>query len=193
MWGFSVDYNRYLDRHHPSKEKLPENLFMATTIFYVFTCITAPFSRNFFSFLIVVNGLLLCIVVGKTCDAINALQTPDLLPPQPAKGFSLYCVIGQFQGQHVDIGQQAIVIGRNAKLSNLVLNSDDISSTHVKIWQDTSSNGVWVEDLKSTNGTSYHEATSGNSNNWTKLTGSKLLSPGDQFRLSQGKAVFEVR
>src|SRR6266567_908351 len=82
MWGFSVDYNRYLSRHQLGGRKLPEALFLVTTVAYVLTCVFAPFSLAipdanwFFSFLVIVNAVLLCSVVAKACDAVNALGTP---------------------------------------------------------------------------------------------------------------------
>src|SRR5439155_13367756 len=109
------------------------------------------------------------------------------------RNFSIYCIVGQYEGQQLPVGQQPIVIGRNPGFANLVIASDDISSTHVKVWLNESDNGIWIEDLNSTNGTFYRRATSDDSSSWIQLSGSNLLSPGDRFRLSQGKAVFEVR
>jgi len=96
------------------------------------------------------------------------------------------------KGQHIDIAHEAIVIGRNSTRSNLVLSSDDISLTHIKVLRDTADCGVWIEDLNSTNGTFYRKANPETSSSWIQLSGSMLLAPGDIFRLSGGEAVFEV-
>jgi len=211
MWGFAVDYNRYLDRHYLAHEKLPEGRFLAATIAYVGTCIAciaAMFPGEFFNFfgflnfLIPVNAILLCHTIIKTCDAVNAISSAEQKTPVPAivpnpkvlpRVFFLCGVTGQYQGQHLEVGQRPFTIGRSAALSNLVVFSDEISATHVKVWQDPSSGGVWIEDLNSTNGTFYRKAGSDNSTGWTRLLGSKQLSPGDRFRLCMGNAVFEVR
>jgi hypothetical protein len=199
MWGFSVDYNRYLSRHQLDGRKLPEDLFLLATIAYVGTCIIAPFSRDVFSFLIVLNAILLCIALAKTCDAVNALGPPSgrtslaSVSVPNVKALSLYCVAGQYVGQHVEVNQQAIIIGRDPARSNLVLSSDKISATHAKVWREALDGGVWIEDLKSTNGTFYQKAASDGLTVWIQLSGSTLLAQGDLFQLSQETAVFEVR
>jgi hypothetical protein len=199
MWGFAVDYNRYIDRHSLKHNKLPEGTFLAATIAYVATCFIAPFSRPFFGGLILVNGGLLCIAVAKACDAVNALgpaspaKMRNPITDPPARTLFLYGVAGQYQEQQLEVNQQPITIGRNATRSNLVITSDEISGAHVKVWRDPSSVGVWVEDLNSMNGTFYRKAASDRSAGWTRLSGTIQLAPGDSFQLSGGKAVFEVR
>ena len=199
MWGFSVDYNRYLDRHYLEHEKLPEGVFLAAPMVYVATWIITPIAQslNLFSVLILLNALLLCIAVAKACDAVNALgltverKASDPVIAPPDKTLFLYGVAGQYQGQQLEVNQQPITIGRSAMRSNLVIASDEISSAHVKVWRDPSSSSIWIEDLDSTNGTFYRKATSG-STAWIRLSGTIQLAPGDSFQLSNGKAVFVV-
>src|SRR5258708_15325694 len=66
MWGFSVDYNRYLDRHYLEHEKLPEGAFLAASMAFVATWIITPIAQslNFFSVFILLNTFLLCIAVA---------------------------------------------------------------------------------------------------------------------------------
>src|SRR5258708_16996760 len=117
MWGFSVDYNRYLSRHQLGGRKLPEALFLITTIAYVLTCVFAPFSlatpdANWvFSVLVIVNAVLLCTAVAKACDAVNALGTPSLtttpgkiLDLDATRNFSIYCVLWQYEDQQLSVG-----------------------------------------------------------------------------------------
>jgi len=200
LWGFAVDYNRYLDRHHLEHEKLPEGAFLAASVAFVATWIITPIAQSltFFSLLILVNAVLLSIVVARACDAVNALgpssqqsKTPSHVIAPPARTLFLYGLAGQYEGQQLEVNQ-TITIGRNSRTSNLVIASDEISSTHVKIWRDPSTGSICIEDLKSTNGTFYRKSTSG-STGWTRLTGTIQLDPGDSFQLSEGKAVFEVR
>jgi len=200
MWGFAVDYNRYLDHQRLKHEKLPEGTFLAAAITYVATWILTPMARSldFFSILIILNAIFLCIAVAKACDAVNALSAARIdQPPGPSDSSGppakvlLYGVAGQYQGQQLEIGQQPITIGRNPSRSNLVISSDEISGAHVKVWWDPSAVGIWIEDLDSTNGTFYRKVSSG-SGGWTRLSGTTQLLPGDIFQLGAGKAVFEV-
>ncbi len=195
LWGFAKDYNSFLDRHSREGERLNENMFLFSTVSYVLGWILVPFGGFLASLLILLNACFLLPVVAMICDAVNALEEP---PPSqhitPLRVLSLYCVSGEYQGESFGLNSDGIVIGRNPTHANVVLSSDQVSGKHVRAWQDSSNPGIWIEDLDSTNGTFYRQVTSsGDSAGWARLTGSKLLSPGDRFRLSGDAAEFEVK
>jgi len=194
MWGFAVDYNRFLVRfERDPRTKLPEGLFLLASIAYVTTCLAAPWTPALFSFLIVVNAVLLGAVTSKTCDAVNALEQPPTRAPV-ARPFFLYCSKGEIEGQHLELGPNAIVIGRNPRTSNLILSSQRISGTHVRVRLDENHSGIWIEDLNSANGTFYwQDAADRSSSGWIQLEGTKLLAAGDRFRLATGDAEFEIK
>jgi len=194
MWGFAVDYNRFLVRfERDPRTKLPEGLFLLASIAYVTTCLAAPWTPALFSFLIVVNAVLLGAVTSRTCDAVNALEQPPRRAPV-ARPFFLYCSKGEIEGQHLELGPNAIVIGRNPRTSNLILSSQRISGTHVRVRLDENHSGIWIEDLNSANGTFYwQDAADRSSSGWIQLEGTKLLAAGDRFRLATGDAEFEIK
>jgi pSer/pThr/pTyr-binding forkhead associated (FHA) protein len=111
--------------------------------------------------------------------------------PVKSRTLTLHCLGGEYQGQDIQV-EDEIVIGRNATLANLVLASKEVSGRHVRVWRDGAQNGAWVEDLHSTNGTFYREARSPEKA-WARLSGGRLLSVGDRFRLSTNAAEFEVK
>lgn len=199
LWGFAKDYNNFLDRHSREGNRLNENIFLFSTISYVLGWILIPFGGligGFLaSFLILLNACFLLPVVSMICDAVNSLGKPPLNQlVTPVKVLSLCCVSGEYQGENFGVNGEGIVIGRNPSRANIVLSSDQVSGKHIRAWQDSSNPGIWIEDLKSTNGTFYRQMTSGDdSAGWVRLTGSKLLSPGDRFRLSGDGAEFEVK
>lgn len=95
---------------------------------------------------------------------------------------------GQFAGSIVEIGEQAVILGRDPQQAQLVFPSDaaEISRTHTVVKYDASSQSFLLED-RSTNGTFL-------------ITGERLkagevrrLHSGDRFYLSDEKHLFEVR
>jgi len=68
LWGFSQDYNAYVDRHGVSTRKLPEGLFLACSILPLTTWI--PF-LNILT--IIAYWVVFTMVVSQVCDAVNAL------------------------------------------------------------------------------------------------------------------------
>ena len=68
LWGFSKDYNAYVERHALDAKKLSEGLFLACTILPLTTCI--PF-LNFLT--IIPYWIVFTMVVSQVCDAVNAL------------------------------------------------------------------------------------------------------------------------
>ena len=86
VWGFSVEYNRYLRRHAIPIRPLPESLFLVYCIMCVTTWI--PVIGQFIALILVV---LMLIVVSKICDAVLALKarqpSVNLLAPQPDPAF----------------------------------------------------------------------------------------------------------
>ncbi|HEX3095412.1 MAG TPA: FHA domain-containing serine/threonine-protein kinase [Candidatus Angelobacter sp.] len=195
MWGFAVDYNRFLLRFDLDRRtKLPEMLFLLATIVFVATCVVTPWAPGLLAPFSVVNAVLLGVVTAKTCDAVNALCQPERpLNRLPAKSFFLYCSKGENEGRNLELGPNAIVIGRNPKNANLIISSQHVSGTHARVWLDDNNSGIWIEDLNSMNGTFYWQTSAGRSFGWIQLEGSKLLLAGDRFQLGSGEAEFEVR
>jgi serine/threonine protein kinase len=194
LWGFSKDFNRYINQRSLDVKKLNENLFLVASVAFVLGCLVIPWGGVPASVLILLNACVLLPIVAMICDAVNGLQSPKLRKPPAAKRLSLYCVAGEYQGETVEIGPQPIVIGRNPAVANLVLTSGEISAKHVRVWVDSAGSGVWIEDMHSMNSTFYRQAAPrGNSSDWVRLSDSTLLSAGDRFRLSEDAAEFEVK
>jgi len=194
LWGFSKDFNRYLDRNSLDVRKLNETLFLACSMGAVLAFFVVPFGGVPARAIIALNACALLPVVATICDAVNALQTPKLRKPSVAKRLALYCVAGEYEGGSVEVGTQEIVIGRNPAVANLVLSSGEVSAKHVRVWVDPAGSGVWIEDMHSMNSTFYrHAAARDDSTGWIRLSESTLLSVGDRFRLSEDAAEFEVK
>ena len=78
------------------------------------------------------------------------------------------------EGQRVELAHEAVTIGRGP-LNDLQLDQDDFASgKHALI--DPRRDGVWVEDLGSTNGTFI---------NGVRLSTSRRLTPGDVLRIGE--------
>jgi hypothetical protein len=78
------------------------------------------------------------------------------------------------EGQRVELAHGAVTIGRGP-LNDLQLDQDDFASgKHALI--DPRRDGVWVEDLGSTNGTFI---------NGVRLSTSRRLTPGDVLRIGE--------
>jgi hypothetical protein len=75
VWGFSKDYNSYIERHQYGVEKLPEGLFLASAIMTVVGVIAGmiPFFGVLYS---IVCLVVFATIVAKVCDAVNAISTP---------------------------------------------------------------------------------------------------------------------
>jgi hypothetical protein len=73
--GFAEDYNRYIARRQLNLPRLDEQLFLYYPIAVL--CSIVPFVGG----LIALAGLvLLVLIMGKTCDAVNALPTAPQAP-----------------------------------------------------------------------------------------------------------------
>jgi serine/threonine protein kinase len=201
FWGFSRDFNRFVDRHALAISKLPEGLFLAANVTYTILVFTY-WLPGLYQAVGLMNLVLLCLAVSKACDSVNALSacaadlavesSGKLMPPLPGRRMLLHCVLGEFQGDDLELGSSEIMIGRNPAQVNLVFSSDEISGRHVRVWRDAANLAVWVEDINSTNGTYYRES-EGPNREWVRLSGRKLLPAGGRFRLGQNLAEFEVK
>ncbi len=65
IWGFSKDYNAYLDRYGMNRKKLSEGLYLTVAILNV-AALVFPITGT-------VNLILEGILVSNTCDAINSI------------------------------------------------------------------------------------------------------------------------
>lgn len=94
IWGFSKDYNAYVDRHGVNTKKLPEGLFLAFSIFPfalwgIYLAFSILVSNTWIPFLntlmSVAYSFVFIMVVAMVCDAVNALplsQGTDLRRPE---------------------------------------------------------------------------------------------------------------
>ena len=92
---------------------------------------------------------------------------------------TLVVTAGPLSGTKINLGEQAILIGR-ADDSTLVLTDDFASSRHARL---TNRGGAWyVEDLGSTNGTYLDQQ---------RVQGPLLVAPGQPIRI--GQTALELR
>jgi hypothetical protein len=205
VWGFAKDYNSFIDRHSIRARKLSSRLFLLCSIsLAVYWLFAAALIGVATTVVLLILAFFLFPMMLSVCDGVDALKSvraeeaAHVISPQPevrellaATILSLHCTTGEYQGVHIEIGSREIVIGRNPTLANLVLSSGEVSAKHVRVWRDRAHSGAWIEDLHSTNGTFTKESGS-REGAWIRLSGSKLLSVGDRFRVSSDVAEFEV-
>lgn len=96
---------------------------------------------------------------------------------------------GALAGKAMDLDQNGVIIGRDARMCNLIIPGDSghISKKHAQLRFDSVSRGYSLEDLGSTNGTFL-------------ASGQRLspgtpyqLRPGDRFYLATPEIAFELR
>ncbi len=217
LWGFSKDYNRYIQRHSLRAPKLREGLFLwyfvlclaiylVSYIFY-FSIPAAALARNAASLaslglfslgllaLVAVTYGVGLVMVVKICDGVNALsQSSEAVQVrEPPNGLALYCALGEFEGNKVPLPTEGIVIGRNPAKAHLVFADQNVSGTHAFVWPDRNGTGVWVQDLQSTHGTYYLDSSVGGPRpTWVRIGKPKLLMHSAHFRLGENLAEFEV-
>jgi len=75
-WGFSKDYNAFIERYSIATDRLPEGLFLAYAILSVTSAI--PYLGMLAG---IASFIIFIIMVVKICDAVNALQTA--IPVEP--------------------------------------------------------------------------------------------------------------
>jgi len=205
VWGFAGEYNAYLSRRSLRAAKLPEGLFLA---YAILSCILlvggvlAPESKSIsiLTMLVMVAHYFIgTVMVTYIVDAVNAVKgfPAGKSGAKAACKVRLYCVSGEFQGDDMGVPAEGLIIGRNPKRANVVLTSDLISGTNTRVWLDPAGSGLWVEDLKSTNGTyCFEPGPRGSQGDWVRLNEHnprKLLAAGERFRLGDEKSEFEVR
>jgi pSer/pThr/pTyr-binding forkhead associated (FHA) protein len=148
-------------------------------------------------------------VVSQVCDAVNALSgsqelsisAPESPLPKPpvrikARPLALHCLAGEFANETVVIPEEGISIGRDPARVNLVLAATEISGVHARVIPETKSAQLWLEDMRSLNGTFRWQAgggPQGGHSGWVQLHGKTLLSPGARFRLAVDGPEFEIR
>ncbi len=75
IWGFSKDYNAYVERHGTKAARLPEGLFLANVIMCFLTWIPV-----IGQIILVVNYIISIVMISKICDAINATTDNSAQP-----------------------------------------------------------------------------------------------------------------
>lgn len=78
VWGFSKDYNAYIERHGTEAAPLPERLFLANVVMSFLTWIPVVGY-----FILLANYLITLVIVWKICDAVNAIGTIEAPAPAP--------------------------------------------------------------------------------------------------------------
>lgn len=138
-------------------------------------------------------GYGLCIFLFGIPVYILAFDSSSYVGEPFQTGPSVYCVSGEYAGNRVYVGNDGLVMGRNPSQAHLVLSSPEISGSHIRIWPDHGSGGLWIQDMQSLNGTYYSEAgQSGQPPRWAELREPTLLTAGTHFRLGDNVAEFMV-
>lgn len=106
------------------------------------------------------------------------------------RGAILRCVAGEHAHRRLTVPIGGIVIGRGPAC-DLVLSSHEVSGIHLRAWPDRQSKGMWIQDMRSTNGTWWRD-TGATEQKWSRLNEPHLLTYGARFRVGTGAAEFEV-
>lgn len=116
----------------------------------------------------------------------------DKVPAPISPRVTVEFVSGQFQGEQVEIPAEGLVIGRNPAKSNLVVNDEAVSGKHLRITVLSDADGVWVEDLASTNGSFYRFGAA--SEAWQTLHGSLHVGAGEivWLRLAENGPILRI-
>jgi FHA domain len=142
------------------------------------------------AFLVLLYGFILLIVRSATKDLGGAPQESivlgaaeaDALRARYAPPRARFLVLGGpglERGSTVEVVSSTIV-GRGAE-SGVSIDGDEFASArHAQI--DAGSNGVWIQDLGSTNGTFV---------NGSRVTEKRLLQPGDVVRIGETELQLE--
>jgi hypothetical protein len=106
-------------------------------------------------------------------------------------GPTMYCVSGEFAGNHMPIGPDGIIIGRSPSKANLVLSSLEVSAMHARVWSDREGR-IWVQDMSSSNGTFYSKMGTGKAPEWVEVKGPVALTSGAHVRVGDNAAEFVI-
>jgi hypothetical protein len=130
---------------------------------------------------------------------LNEQGLPVVEDPQGVRPLGIRlvmrCTAGEHAGEAFELPSDGIVIGRDPAVSQLVLDSPEVSSRHVQIGIDPSDKRmVVVRDLDSTNGTYVMHLVTGPSR-WEVVHGSFRYPRSEprRIRIGDGIAEFEVR
>lgn len=135
-------------------------------------------------------GVVLLVVNVFVARALGASRS-DRKAASEGPRFGLRCTNGELAGNTVELGSTPIVIGRIPDLANVVIPLPQISGAHVRVWADAAIGGVWIEDLKSRNGT--YILKSAPHSGWVQIHGRETLAKGDRFYLGgEELATFEI-
>jgi len=111
--------------------------------------------------------------------AAAASPAPPKQPRRRREPVSLVVTDGQMTGTSLPLGRQGVLIGRGPECT-LVLDDEFASSRHARI--EPRRDGVWVEDIGSTNGTYV---------NGTRLGRAHKLVHGDVVRVGETDLRYE--
>jgi pSer/pThr/pTyr-binding forkhead associated (FHA) protein len=108
--------------------------------------------------------------------------------PKPSAPPLLYGVSGEYAGVELELSDQPIVIGRDPRVSQLVMSDTPaVSGRHCSIRFDSARHAVMLEDLWSTNGTFLESG--------KRVPGGEptAIRSAEQFYLADPDVLFEVR
>ncbi len=213
IWGFARDFNHLISRRKLNINFLPENLFLAVPIMTLLTFIGQLIMFELALFLGIVNFVLVLMVVSAACDGVNSLATQSTVvkkeerqaspviteykepPPAPAEPVTsmkqaipvLKGLKGHYSGRMVELSANALVIGRDANVAQLIYPSkrEEISRKHCSVYFDERESKFVIEDYSS-NGTFL------SSNQRLPAGVPKYLEPGDSFYLVNPVELFQV-
>lgn len=116
------------------------------------------------------------------------------IPPVGGAPPVMRCTAGEYAGQTVDLPRDGIVIGRDPAMAHLVLQSTEVSASHVRIAPDSADGStINVTDLGSTNGTYVRvEPLHEGSWRWQQVRGTYRDSLPCRIRVGDGVAEFEI-
>jgi len=116
-----------------------------------------------------------------------AVRRGTLVEEEP----SVICISGEFSGSRLPVRATGLILGRSAEKSNVVLASPEVSAVHARLWSDPDGR-VWVEDLRSSNGTYYCQPQPGEALEWVQIDEPVALLKGFHLRLGENSVEFVV-
>ncbi|MCP4659960.1 MAG: FHA domain-containing protein, partial [bacterium] len=112
---------------------------------------------------------------------------PEAREPEAVRAI-LRGIAGQYAGIELELDDEPIVLGRDARVAQLVFGdqSTGVSRRHCRVWFDPGSRTFELEDLWSSNGTFLHNGAE------VKPHAPRSLKANDRFCLGGRDVVFEV-
>lgn len=120
--------------------------------------------------------------------APNHFAAQQPIQVQERRTATLVGFTGSYAGQQISVPSEGIIMGRNASLCNLPVQSSSISRKHARLYYGAGQDSLVLEDLGSTNGTFIL-----NNSSWTRISSPVTLTIFRRFRLGDSENEFEIR